>query len=63
MKNFRKRMFRIYWNVQRILVPGPKYSQEIFEEALKAHLDGDTIWLDLGHGEHSKIELKRALLR
>jgi hypothetical protein len=53
-------MFRVYWNIQRILVPGLKYSQEIYEEVLIAHLDEDTIWLDLGCGEDSKTELKRA---
>jgi ubiquinone/menaquinone biosynthesis C-methylase UbiE len=60
-------MFGIYWNIQRILVPGLKYSQEIYEEVLKGCLDGDTIWLDLGCGHQVlpewRLDEEKAIVR
>jgi hypothetical protein len=60
MNNFRKRMYGIYWNVRRIVTPGLKFSEEIYEKVLRGRLDEDTIWLDLGRVEQSKTESKLA---
>ena len=53
-------MYGIYWNVRRIVTPGLKFSEEIYEKVLRGRLDEDTIWLDLGRVEQSKTESKLA---
>lgn len=43
-------MFKIYFCLQRIIVPGLRYSHEIYEEVLKSQITLSTTWLDLGCG-------------
>ncbi len=48
---------KIYWKIQSIVVPGLKYSQDIYEEVLNEHVS-TTNWLDLGCG-HQILPLWR----
>ncbi len=42
--------YRFYWKMQEKLLPGLKYSQEIYEDVLTTSVAGQTKWLDLGCG-------------
>ena len=43
-------LFRIYWALEKVLAPGLRYSQALYEDALVSQVDSDTAWLDLGCG-------------
>jgi SAM-dependent methyltransferase len=43
-------LLRYYWNVEHVLAPGLRYSQESYEEALRELVSPNTVWLDLGCG-------------
>src|SRR5438270_12099032 len=43
-------LFRIYWALEKVLAPGLRYSQALYEDALVTQVDSDTAWLDLGCG-------------
>lgn len=45
-------MERLYWKAQDVIVPTLKYSQDLYEDVLKARVDRCTEWLDLGCGHH-----------
>ncbi len=48
----RKRLFQLYFRIQRLLAPNLKYSQALYEEVLEESCRGDYHWLDLGCGHH-----------
>jgi SAM-dependent methyltransferase len=41
---------RIYWMLRRLIAPGLRSSQDTYAELLRAHVDGNVEWLDLGCG-------------
>ncbi len=46
----RKDLFKLYWAVQRVIVPNLRYSQYLYEDVLKMNVRAETVWLDLGCG-------------
>jgi SAM-dependent methyltransferase len=46
----RKRLLRIYWQLERRITPGVRSSQDTYAAVVKAHVTGATRWLDLGCG-------------
>lgn len=46
----RETLYKIYWKIQAIIVPSLKYSQDLYEEVLKSHVNPQCVWLDLGCG-------------
>lgn len=56
-----------YTDLKKLLVPGLRYSQDIFEEIVARYVNEDTTWLDAGCGWHLlppwKAEAERALVR
>ena len=48
--NVRKYCFEICWAIQGVIVPRLKYSQQVYEEILRSHVNPDKKWLDLGCG-------------
>jgi ubiquinone/menaquinone biosynthesis C-methylase UbiE len=42
----------MYWGIERVVAPGLRYSQESYEETLRALVTPRTSWLDLGCGRH-----------
>lgn len=55
----RKTLFKIYHGMQRVLAPGLRYSQYLYEDVLKAYVAPGTKWLDLGCG-HQVLPAWRA---
>jgi SAM-dependent methyltransferase len=43
-------LLRYYWNIERFLAPGLRYSQESYEDALRELVTPSTVWLDIGCG-------------
>src|ERR1700730_14523229 len=41
-------LLRMYWRVERVMVPGLRYSQYAYEEALRELITPQTVWLDIG---------------
>jgi ubiquinone/menaquinone biosynthesis C-methylase UbiE len=55
--SYRDICFQIYWKLKSIIAPTLKYSQSIYEDALKSCVNSSCInddckWLDLGCGHH-----------
>jgi ubiquinone/menaquinone biosynthesis C-methylase UbiE len=48
----RRRMLKIYWRMRSRVAPKLKFAQELYEDALKAEVNLETTWLDLGCGHH-----------
>jgi len=48
--DIRKSFYKIYWKIQKVIVPGLKYSQDIYEEVIKTYVKPNVEWLDLGCG-------------
>lgn len=48
--SFRHRCYKWYWKGRDLVVPGLKYSHEIYETTLSDLLDGRPCWLDIGCG-------------
>lgn len=46
----RSRLYQTYDRIQRLIVPGLRYSQEFYEERLREVLSRNTWWLDIGCG-------------
>jgi len=46
----RTQLRELYWKVERLIVPGLKYSQETYEEELFRIVQPGMAWLDLGCG-------------
>jgi ubiquinone/menaquinone biosynthesis C-methylase UbiE len=46
----RERLERLYWKMERVITPSLKYSQTVYEDALKANVNKEVRWLDLGCG-------------
>lgn len=46
----RNALFEIYWGIERVIAPTLRYSQHLYEDFLKSHLQPGTEWLDLGCG-------------
>lgn len=62
--NIREYFFKIYWIVEKTIIPTLKYSQILYEDILKSHISCDTKWLDIGCGhqilpEWRSLEEKR----
>src|SRR2546428_9193847 len=55
----RSLLFKIYWALERVLVPDLKYAHYLYEQVLKSHVAGDTEWLDVGCG-HQILPQRRA---
>jgi SAM-dependent methyltransferase len=49
---FRQKLFRCYWKLERMMVPGLRSSQYAYYETVQTHLNGRKKWLDLGCGHH-----------
>lgn len=63
--SLRKALFEIYWATRRLIAPNLKYSQYLYEDELKNHVQSHMRWLDLGCG-HSilpqwRIEVEKRL--
>lgn len=43
-------LFKIYWKLECWLVPGLRFSQDVFAEVLESQVIGRQVWLDLGCG-------------
>lgn len=48
--NIRQPLFWIYVRLKRLITPGLRYSQDLYEETLKSQLTTEMVWLDLGCG-------------
>jgi ubiquinone/menaquinone biosynthesis C-methylase UbiE len=48
----RSTLFKIYRALEKIIAPGLKYSQDIYEDILNSHVNGGVDWLDVGCGHH-----------
>lgn len=48
--SLRESLYGIYAQAERVLVPGLKYSQSIYEQVLREYVTPETVWLDLGCG-------------
>lgn len=48
--SLRSSMLRIYWAMERLLVPGLQYSQHHYEACLRKWIAPGTRWLDVGCG-------------
>jgi 2-polyprenyl-3-methyl-5-hydroxy-6-metoxy-1,4-benzoquinol methylase len=46
----RTALYKSYFAVQRVLVPGLRNSQDCYREVLTSHVKPGTVWLDLGCG-------------
>lgn len=46
----RLRLFKIYWAIQKVIAPGLKGSQFVYEEELVRYVDPRMRWLELGCG-------------
>ena len=46
----RRNLFRIYWKIEKILVPKLRFSQTVYEDVLRSSVNANTRWLDLGCG-------------
>jgi hypothetical protein len=42
-------LLRGYWRLERTIAPGLRYSQLVYEEVLRRHVQNSTAWLDLRH--------------
>jgi ubiquinone/menaquinone biosynthesis C-methylase UbiE len=42
--------YRFYWKLRELLTPGLRSSQDAYAQTLRAHVNGDVEWLDLGCG-------------
>jgi ubiquinone/menaquinone biosynthesis C-methylase UbiE len=49
-QKLRRRMFRIYWRLERAITPGLRSSQYLFAERLADIMVGKPAWLDVGCG-------------
>lgn len=62
----RRRLFQAYWKLQRVIAPGLRYSQELYEDAIAEHLGAGTRWLDLGCGHQAlpawRVEREKELV-
>jgi len=47
---YREFCFKICWWIQSMIVPSLKYSQYLYEDILRFHVDPNVKWLDLGCG-------------
>lgn len=45
-------LYRLYDKIENKICPGLKYSQYLYEDALKKGLGEGSVWLDLGCGHH-----------
>jgi len=50
MRSVQKRLWRIYWYLEKLFVPGLRSSQYAYYETLRSHLRRPMKWLDLGCG-------------
>lgn len=50
--NIKKFLFRVYWKLERYIVPTLKHSQTLYEDVLKSYVGPDIKWLELGCGRH-----------
>src|SRR5438477_9819841 len=48
----RSTLFEIYRALQKVVAPGLKYSQCLYEDVLNSHVNGEDDWLDVGCGHH-----------
>lgn len=48
----RKSFLKIYWLLQKYIVPNLQYSQHIYEQVLNSYCTKGIKWLDLGCGHH-----------
>lgn len=46
----RKSLFKLYWKLERWIVPGSEPSQTVYVRIVNAHVASSTRWLDLGCG-------------
>jgi len=46
----RSTLLDVYWKMEKLIVPGLKYSQAMYEEELERRVTSDTNWVDLGCG-------------
>lgn len=66
MISFRAPLFRVYWWLERRIVPGLRYSQLHYEDSLSERLEENARWLDLGCGKRVlppfRSEAEKALI-
>lgn len=43
-------LFKLYWALEKLIAPGLKYSQDLYEHVVESQVDRNTEWLDLGCG-------------
>jgi SAM-dependent methyltransferase len=63
----RAALLRLYWAMGRIIAPGLKYAQDLYEDVLGSQVDHRTRWLDLGCGHNIlppwRAEQEKALVK
>jgi len=57
--SLRNALYWLYFRLQRRIVPKLRFSQDLYEEILRAHLPSSGAWLDLGCG-HRLLQSWRA---
>lgn len=50
--SLRSMLLEIYHPLERVIVPGLKYAQYLYQDVLDSHVNSDVIWLDVGCGHH-----------
>jgi ubiquinone/menaquinone biosynthesis C-methylase UbiE len=45
-------LYKIYWAIEKVITPGLKYSQDLYEATLVSEVNSETEWLDVGCGHH-----------
>lgn len=62
----RKVFFGIYLKIQKLMAPALRYSQSLYEDVLKFHVNTTTKWIDLGCGHQIlppwRLEEEKALV-
>lgn len=50
--SIRKQLLRLYWAIQRKIIPTLKNSQYLYEDTLTSYIHSTLVWLDLGCGHN-----------
>ena len=48
--NLRRPLFEVYWKMEKVIAPGLRYSQSVYEEVLNEAVQPGVRWLDVGCG-------------
>ncbi|MBI5116961.1 class I SAM-dependent methyltransferase [Candidatus Poribacteria bacterium] len=51
-KSLRRFFFRVYWKLEKLLVPNLRHSQDVYLKFLQTRVRPNSVWLDVGCGHH-----------